>query len=87
MECEVCNKMTDWYLIQNPEKRGYVLCESCFEKSKEYICYMHFPYQPEPRKRKDPTNFYPEFMDKIRKDQDKIISEISGSDNLNSMET
>ena len=87
MECETCLKMTDWYLKENPEKRGYVLCESCYEKSKEYIVYMNFPYQPERSKREDPTNFYPEIMKEIEKKQDKMIQEMLGCGALNSMET
>jgi hypothetical protein len=44
MECTTCIEMTKEYLELHPEKSGYVLCESCFEKSKEFICYIDLPY-------------------------------------------
>ena len=49
MECTKCQQMTEWYLKQNAHKRGYVLCEDCYEKSKEYICYVNLPYDPKER--------------------------------------
>ena len=45
--CEKCTAMTDWYFKENPEKRGYLLCESCYEKSKEFIVYLHKPKENE----------------------------------------
>jgi hypothetical protein len=45
--------MTEWYLIEHPEKKGYVLCEPCFEKSKEFFVYLDLPHQPERSKRED----------------------------------
>lgn len=53
MECVTCKQMTEWYLKENPEKRGYVLCEPCYEKSKNYFVYLDLPYQPERSKRED----------------------------------
>jgi hypothetical protein len=53
MECEKCNEMTTWYLKEHPEKKGYVLCQICYEKSKEYFVYLNLPYQPERSKRED----------------------------------
>jgi hypothetical protein len=46
MECETCNKLTECYLKENPEKRGIVLCEYCYEKSKEFCVYLNLPYKP-----------------------------------------
>lgn len=40
VECNTCKNMTEWYLKENPDKKGYVLCEKCYEKSKEFISYL-----------------------------------------------
>jgi hypothetical protein len=45
--CDLCDKMTEEYLKKNPKKRGFVLCEKCFEESKEYCCYLDFSYNPD----------------------------------------
>jgi hypothetical protein len=29
-ECPTCRVLTDYYLAQNPEKKGWVYCEECF---------------------------------------------------------
>jgi NAD-dependent SIR2 family protein deacetylase len=41
MECNKCKEMTEWYFTTYPEKKGYVLCEDCYEKSKEFIVYVN----------------------------------------------
>lgn len=44
--------MTEWYLKENPDKHGYVLCEPCYEKSKEFLVYVGLLFSPE---KIDPT--------------------------------
>lgn len=44
--CGKCEEMTEWYLKNNPDKKRFVLCESCFEKSKEFYVYLDLPYEP-----------------------------------------
>lgn len=39
-ECETCQKMTEWYLKEHPQKRGFMMCEDCYEKSKEFFVYL-----------------------------------------------
>lgn len=46
-KCPICEEMTKQYLQTHPEKRGRVICESCYEKSKEFFSYMNFPYMPD----------------------------------------
>jgi hypothetical protein len=41
MSCVKCEKLKSYYLDLNPEWNGVVLCESCFEMSKEYIVYIN----------------------------------------------
>lgn len=43
-DCETCKLMTEEYFKQNPEKNGYVICESCYEKSKDFIHYFNENY-------------------------------------------
>lgn len=44
-QCEKCKQLTLKYLEQNPDKKGYCLCEDCYEKSKEYYVYSIFAYE------------------------------------------
>ncbi len=39
--CKICEQMTEWYLKENPDKKGCVLCEQCYENSKEFFYYMN----------------------------------------------
>ena len=45
--CKNCVEKTDWYLKRNSEKKGHVLCKSCYEKSKLIVVYLHKPPENE----------------------------------------
>jgi len=49
MSCELCEKLTKKFLKDNPDKYGYILCEDCFEKSKNDFVYINLSYDIEPR--------------------------------------
>jgi len=43
-KCLECESFKKSFLKQYPNKIGTFLCDNCYEKSKEYICYLHLEY-------------------------------------------
>ncbi len=46
MECQQCKEITQKYLMENPMKKGHVLCMKCYEESLKYVVYVNLPYEP-----------------------------------------
>jgi hypothetical protein len=44
-QCEKCIELQNEIFKKNPERRGYMLCESCYEKSKEFYSYISLYYE------------------------------------------
>lgn len=44
MDCEICQALTNFCLMGNPELKGYVMCNACIEK--QGIVPIKFDYDP-----------------------------------------
>ena len=44
--CDQCDKLKIWFEKTYPKRMGHIICEECYESSKEYITYLNLDYEP-----------------------------------------